>query len=158
MRTELTFDNILFETSKFLKPEYVNNLIDEADDTKIRNFFGIREWVTDYPYAITHTFDFNPYVHFKNLEEIAGYFYYYYQFSDTALLIPNIKLESKGKRIMSGNDYLKYIKDAHSILNRKNNKRPGLNQTTGPSKKCSPSPPTVGKIPAPRSLPKTCSN
>ncbi len=117
------FENVIFESSKFLKPDSIKKVLEESDDSTIKKRMGLREWITEYPYTITHTFDFNPYDYFKNLEKIAGYFYYYYQFSDTILLVPNIKLEKEGKQIISIEEYLRYIEEAYSILNRKNHKK-----------------------------------
>jgi len=89
-----------------------------------------------YPHALSLTFDFNPYSQYRKIDDISGFFNYYYEFSDTVLLVPNIKIEKyeltidsrtqekKGKSvpIMTVDTYLQFVDDAYHILDEKNHK------------------------------------
>lgn len=118
----------IFEYSKVVNLKAINNILRETNDIKIKKFFGFKTWMVNYPYIFTHTFTFNPYVEFENVDDISGYFYYYYDFSDPILLIPNIKIErydivtKKKIPIISIDDYIKFIKDVYHLLDYKNKK------------------------------------
>lgn len=122
------FSTPIFEYSKVVNLKAINNILRETNDIKIKKFFGFKTWMVKYPYIFTHTFTFNPYVEFENVDDISGYFYYYYDFSDPILLIPNIKIErydmvtKKKIPIISIDDYIKFVNDVYRLLDYKNKK------------------------------------
>lgn len=125
------FKNIIFEVSKAVqKKDTIDNIINQSDDNRIRNHFGTREWYNKYPSIISLTFKFNPYKVYKNIDVISGYFDYYYEYSNTALFVPNINIEkfdysntpAKKRKIMSVKDYIKFVEETYNILDHKNSK------------------------------------
>jgi hypothetical protein len=130
------FKNILFETSKIVKPDSIAKLLHETDSSQIRDWFGLKDWISKYPHATAMTFDFNPYQQYHRIDEISGYFNYYYEYSDTALFVPNIKVEKyeytvdsetqkkRGKPvpIMHVEKYLQFVDESYQILDKKNTK------------------------------------
>lgn len=122
------FSTPIFEYSKVVNLKAINNILRETNDIKIKKFFGFKTWMVKYPYIFTHTFTFNPYVEFENVDDISGYFYYYYDFSDPILLIPSIKIErydivtKKKIPIISIDDYIKFVNDVYHLLDYKNKK------------------------------------
>lgn len=132
---EKSFDAAIFETSKLFSKSSVESLLTETDDSRIRSKFNGKKWISEHPHIISATFKFNPYNHYKSLDEIAGYFDYYYSYSNTALLVPNIKFEkyeywtddetekqrSRKKILMDTDEYISFVEEAYEILDHKNN-------------------------------------
>jgi hypothetical protein len=134
---EREFKNILFETSKTLGNSSIQNIITSNSDAIIKQAFGYLNWVDNYENLISLTLDFNPLTEYKNLdEELSGFFDYYYEFSKTALFVPNIKankniykVDAKNRFQKIGeqplikiNEYLDFVDDVHRVLGFKNNK------------------------------------
>lgn len=130
------FKNILLETSKLVDSNTVNNILTNTSDEEIKNIFGYKKWQHEYDNLISATFEFNPYLEFQKIENIIGYFDYYYEFSKSALLIPNIKVKKNEykleknkklkkigeKQIIDCKNYIKYVDDVFDIFDYKNNK------------------------------------
>lgn len=125
------FQNIIFETSKVVRNiDTVENIIHQSDDTLIRNHFSVKEWYTEYPTVLSLTFGFNPYKKYRSIESLSGYFDYYHSYSNTALFVPNIKIEkydyttepAKKRKIMSVEEFIKFVEEAYQILDHKNSK------------------------------------
>jgi len=129
------FKNIILENSKLVLEDTIKKVLQETDDQKVKQQFGYREWMSKNPFIISQTFKFNPYHHYDKIEKISEYFDYYYEFSDPFLLIPNIKIEkyivekdpsgktkTKKTKIISIEEYLKFIDETFEILNYKNKK------------------------------------
>jgi hypothetical protein len=129
------FENVILENSKLVLEDTIKKVLQESDDQKVKQQFGYREWMSKYPFIISQTFKFNPYQHYDKIERISEYFDYYYEFSDPFLLIPNIKIEkyfiekdksgktkTKKTKIMTLEDYIKFIDETYEILNYKNKK------------------------------------
>lgn len=127
--------NIVIETSKTIKDTSVSRLLRETDDSKIKTRFGFRNWFSNYPNVLTFTFDFSPYKVYGKLDNISGFFDYYHSYSDTAVFVPNVKVEKhvythidgKAKHVrtdkrMNFEDYGKYVDEAFEILDFRNKK------------------------------------
>lgn len=132
-REKSNFKNIILENSKNISINSIERVIKETDEQKIKQSFGYREWFSNYPFIITQTFRFNPYEFYDKIDRISGYFDYFYEFSNSILLIPNIKIEkyiaereksgkTKFKKVKQINleDYIKYIDETYNLLNYKN--------------------------------------
>ena len=130
------FDNVLFETSKNVDSNTINTILTSTNDSEIKKKFGYKEWQHEYDNLFLSTFDFNPYTKYPKIEDMRGYFDYYYQFSKTALLIPNINVikienilaENKKtikteKQIIGLQDYIKYVDEVVDIFSHKNKKQ-----------------------------------
>lgn len=129
------FPNLLLETSKMVSSDTIQKII-HGYDSKVKDYFGYRQWKSEYENVISMTFDFNPLSDHKNLEYMDGFFDYYYNFSKTCLLVPNVvatknlyKNVKNGKRkkigeelVLKSDQYLEYIDEAYSILNHKNHR------------------------------------
>jgi len=128
--------NVLFETSKVFSKDSVDK-VKEGTDHDVKTAFNYKEWVSKYDNVLTLTFDFNPIKQYNNLEnELAGFFDYYYGFSKTMLMIPNLTAEKTkseitpsgimkkigNEKIVSIKDYLKYVDESYRILSLKNGK------------------------------------
>lgn len=122
-------ENTIFETSKTVESNTIRNLLQEEETSKINSIMGINKWQKDeFPVILSHTLKFNPYKEFGKLESISGYFNYYHSYSNTLLLVPNIKhdaypvIDGKTKRIniIDVEGYLKFVKESYEILNYKN--------------------------------------
>lgn len=128
--------NVLFETSKIIEAESIAKLLHQSNTSRVRDWFGLKEWIIQYPHTLSLTFDFNPYTHYQKIDDLSGFFNYYYEFSDTVLLVPNVKIEKyerttdfetkkiKGKSvpIMAVDKYMQYVDEAYHILDEKNHK------------------------------------
>ena len=112
----------LKEVSKKVDAERIQKIIDTSDDGKLNNYFEQKPALGISPDTINLTFTFNPYNHFSNVEKISGFFDLYYEHSRTLLTIPNIRMKTKNKSIISIPDYLKFVDSVFTILNTKNNK------------------------------------
>lgn len=130
------FDNIIFETPKEFDSQALKNIVDTRDDSSVKRSFGYAEWVYTYENVISPTFKFNPYQFYKSIEEISGFYDYYYKFSKTLLFVPNIKateivygLGRTGKKkkideiqIIKIADYINFVNESYNILNHRNHK------------------------------------
>jgi len=128
--------NILFETSKIIDADSIPKLLHQPNSSRVRDWFSLKEWIMQYPHTLSLTFNFNPYTQYQKIDDLSGFFNYYYEFSDTVLLVPNIKIEKyeltidsetqkrKGKSIpiMAVDKYLQFVDDTYHILDEKNHK------------------------------------
>jgi len=134
-RERKKFENIILENSKLVLKDTIKKVLQESNDQKVKQQFGYREWMSKYAFIISQTFKFNPYHYYDKIEKISEYFDYYYEFSNPILLIPNIKIEkyitekdksgktkTKKIKIMTLEDYIKFIDETYDILNYKNKK------------------------------------
>jgi hypothetical protein len=134
---ENEFKNILFETSKKLSNSSIQNVISSKSDAIIKQAFGYLNWIDNYENLISLTLDFNPFSEYSNLDEdLSGFFDYYYEFSKTALLVPNIKATQNIYRVdtknrfqkigeqplININQYLDFVDDIYRLLGFKNKK------------------------------------
>ena len=129
------FDTAILETAKTIKPESVDSLLKETEDRKIRDRFGFAQWFSNYPNMLTYTFDFSPYDVYGDLDTISGFFDYYHTYSDTAVFVPNIRVQKRMYGEVNGRtkliqtiqrmtlkDYRRYVEEAYEILNFRNKK------------------------------------
>jgi hypothetical protein len=124
-------EHVLLETSKLVKPEAVRTVMSGPPKSRLKESFGWSQWHAEFPNLLTLTFKFNPYKTFKDREELAGYLDYYYNFSDTAAMVPNVdilrniyegKRYSGIERVINLEDYMRYVDEAYQILDYKNKK------------------------------------
>lgn len=130
------FTHPIFEISRVFTENAFRQVLEETDDQKLKQRLGYKGWISNYPFMLTHTLKFNPYNSFNKIEDISGYFDYYHTFSNSLLLIPNIKiikyekikdkktkkLKTKKARVIELDDYMKYVDESFEILNYKNKK------------------------------------
>ena len=129
--------NILFETSKTIEPAIFQKVSKEINDSKIKEIFGYKGWIADYENVITLTLNSNPFKLEGNLETyLPDFFDYYYNFSKTASLVPNIKITqniyTEGKagnvrkvgeeKTIKFENYVRFVEESHRILDYKNKK------------------------------------
>lgn len=131
---ELQNKDIIFEKSKIIKNfEDVTGIIKQDDNKKINDFFGRKAWLDD-KFTLFHaTLKFNPYKYIKKLEDIKGFFHYYYSYSKNIVLIPNIlkhytPYDEEGKplknkvEIISLEEYTKFVDEMYEFFEQMNNK------------------------------------
>jgi|BioPla2DNA2_1021312.scaffolds.fasta_scaffold16251_5 hypothetical protein len=129
--------NTLFETSKIIDLATLQRVLRETNDSKIKDIFGYKGWIAEYENTISLTLNFNPLGVERSLEKyLSGFFDYYYNFSKTASLVPNIKitqnLYAEGKsgnlrkvgeeKIINFEDYVQFVEESFQILDYKNKK------------------------------------
>jgi hypothetical protein len=126
--------DFIFEKSKQIKEiSKIKEITSSSDDRKIKEFFGGMKWADDKFRVISPTFHFNPYNHIKKIEEIAGFFNYYYTFSGNILLTPNIRIEKSNLsddekntltkiKVIDIKNYIKFVDEVYDFLNKKNRK------------------------------------
>ncbi len=133
---ENDFKNILFETSKKISNDSIQRVIKSRSDASINQLFGYSAWADKYENVVSLTFDFNPFTEYDIEKDLSGFFDYYYEFSKTALLVPNIKateniykINQKNKPQKIGerpliqfNEYLKFVQEVSRLLGFKNKK------------------------------------
>jgi hypothetical protein len=118
-----TNDNVIIEKSKSIrKISQIFDIINSSDSQKTNSFFGKANWTNDYTSLISMNFEFNPYKTVKDMAEIDAFFDYYHSYSKDFLFVPNIKLDVRKRRIISLEDYIKYIDETYRILNNRNGK------------------------------------
>jgi len=129
------FENVLFEMPKRIDEDAIKKVLKEKD-SYVKSFFGYSEWMRDFENIIAPTFTFNPYTVYKKIEDLSGFFKYYYSFSKTFSFVPNVNaiktvygIGKTGKRkkvedlkIIKIEDYIKFVSEAYHILDEKNNK------------------------------------
>jgi hypothetical protein len=129
------YKNIIFEMPKSLDHKAIIDVLN-GKGSFVKDFFGYSEWINDYDNVISPTFTFNPYNVYNKIEEMSGFFKYYYNFSKTFSFIPNVKifesvyeinLDGRKKRkldkqIISFDDYIRFVDEVYHILDEKNNK------------------------------------
>ncbi|MFH1473745.1 MAG: hypothetical protein ABIE55_02525 [Candidatus Aenigmatarchaeota archaeon] len=130
--TELQKGEFIFQKSKTIKNiESVKEIINQEDNTKIKNYFGWRGWLKDKFTILTFTLDFNPFDSIKKIEDLSGFFQYYYSYSGKILFIPNIRRDkdifSNGKKqgnreIINLDGYKKFVSQSFDFFSQKNNK------------------------------------
>lgn len=112
----------------------IEKLYNDYDATKVQDFYFYKNWST-IPTILNYTFNFNPVNHGVGTSALNGFYDRYHEFSNPLLTVPNIKIEKSivekrpGKRdkiiktrIMSIDDYIKFIDSAYEYLDKKNNK------------------------------------
>lgn len=129
------FKNIVFETPKRIDAISIKNVLSK-NDSYVKDFFGYSEWIHNFENVITPTFTFNPYSIYKKVEDLSGFFKYYYSFSKTFSFVPNINaietiygIGSTGRpkkiedrQIIKIEDYINFVNESYHILDEKNNK------------------------------------
>ncbi len=112
----------LKEVSKKVDAGRIQKIIDTSDDGKLNSYFEQKPTLGISPDTVNLTFTFNPYNHFSSVEKISGFFDLYYEHSRTLLTIPNIRMKTSNKPIISIPDYLEFVDSVFTILNTKNHK------------------------------------
>ena len=131
---EFGVKGIIFEKSKIIKGfEDIKTIMNQSDNQKINDFFGRKAWLDD-KFTIFHaTLKFNPYSHIKKIEEINGFFHYYYSYSKNLILIPNVlkhytPYDDEGKpsrnaiQVISLEEYVKFVDEMYEFFEKLNNK------------------------------------
>lgn len=131
------FKNILFETSKKLTINSIQNVIKSKSDVNIKQVFGHSNWIDNYENLVSLTFDFNPFSEYRKIDkDLSGFFDYYYEYSKTALFVPNIRateniykttqknrLQKIGERpLIKIDEYLNFVDEVYRLLGFKNKK------------------------------------
>lgn len=116
-----------YEASKVLR-KYDNlvKLYDEDNGQFVDNFFYKRDWLSGSPNVINFTFEFNPFLYVRTIDNLNWFFNQYYPYSHLFLTVPNIRLtktvDKKTVQIIDFESYVKFVDSAFKILNDKNNK------------------------------------
>jgi len=126
---------IIFEKSLFVNSNRFRKIIETDDVRKIRGHFGFPYYAKDHPRYISITFTFNPFRFFGNRRvaenHLEGYLLYYQTYSESCLLVPNIKVyrmvnEASGKRvkqvIATIDEFIDLVDTMYNILEYRNNK------------------------------------
>jgi len=127
--------NIIFEIPKRIDEPSIKDVLSK-NDSYVKDFFGYSEWIHNFESVITPTFTFNPFSSYKKVDNLSGFFKYYYSFSKTFSLVPNINViknltgigkTGKSKKIgeeqiIGIEDYINFVNDSFQILDEKNNK------------------------------------
>lgn len=129
---QVTYHNLksgfkFYEATKLVRK--YNNLVklyNTDDDQVVDKFFYKKNWLSGAPNVINFTFEFNPYLHVKTIENMSWFFNQYYPYSRLILTVPNIKIEryvfKKRVQVIDFDSYVKFVDSAFEILNEKNNK------------------------------------
>jgi hypothetical protein len=129
------FTNIIFETPKKIDADVIN-LVVSGKDSYVKTFFGFSEWMHNFENVISPTFNFNPFSIYEKIEDLSGFFNYYYTFSKTFLFVPNVnsieiiyeigkngnKRKTGENQIIKIEEYINFVNDTYEILNDHNNK------------------------------------
>jgi hypothetical protein len=130
---------VIIEIPKHYKAGIIKELIKESDNKKIADRFGYSRWLSNYTYAITPVFTFNPYREFDNIEEMSVFFNQYYAHAGSILFVPNLHtykthysvvISRTGKPRPVGipvqqttlEEYKKFVEESYNILASRNNK------------------------------------
>jgi hypothetical protein len=129
---QATFANLksefrFYEVSKIIKKyDTLVKLYNEDDDQNINKFFYKREWLSNASNVINFTFEFNPFLFVKTVDNLSWFFDLYYPYSKMIVTVPNIRLKrtvnKKTLDIIDLNNYMNFVDSAFKILNDKNNK------------------------------------
>lgn len=128
---QATFTNLksefrFYEVSKIVKYGTLMKLYNEDNDQNINKFFYKREWLSDTSNVINFTFEFNPFLFVKTVDELSWFFDLYYPYSKMIVTVPNIRLKrtvnKKTLDIIDLDNYMNFVDSAFKILNDKNNK------------------------------------
>ncbi|MFH1802024.1 MAG: hypothetical protein ABH864_01075 [archaeon] len=126
-------DRFIFEKGKEIPSfDKIMEIIKETDERKLNSFFDKKAWLNN-KFTVLHSIlKFNPYKHIKRLNQIDGFWYYYYSYSKDMVLIPNVLKErtpydEEGKALSKETiinllDYKKYVDETYEIFNAMNNK------------------------------------
>lgn len=116
-----------YEATKVVR-KYDNlvKLYNEDNDQVVDYFFYKRDWLSGAPNIINFTFEFNPFLHVKTIDDMSWFFNQYYPYSRFILTVPNIRIRrtvyKKAVQIIDFDNYRKFVDSAFKILNDKNNK------------------------------------
>jgi len=101
-------------------------LYNTDDDQVVDKFFYKRNWLSGVPNVISFTFEFNPYLHVKTIENMSWFFNQYYPYSRLILTVPNIRIKKYIRKqivqVIDFDSYVKFVDSAFNILDKKNNK------------------------------------
>lgn len=126
--------DFIFEQSKQIKEiQKIKDIMASSDDDEIKGFFGWKKWADEKFRVVTSTLHFNPYNSIKKIEDISGFFNYYYAFSGSFLFVPNIRIEKSylsndekqartKEKIIDVAGYLKFVDETYDFLSTKNKK------------------------------------
>ena len=129
------FKNKIFETSKRIDYDTLRSVL-KGRDSHVKSFFGYPEWLDCFENVISPTFTFNPNSMEDRVNELSGFFSYYYNFSKTFLFVPNVKateiiygIGKTGRKkkidekpIITIEDYIDFVNESYTILNERNTK------------------------------------
>jgi len=125
-------NKFIFEKGKEISFEDIEKIVSESDERKINSFFDKKAWINDKFSLLQAILKFNPYKHVKKLNEIEGFWDYYYAYSKDMILIPNVLKErtpydEEGKAqekeiIITLEEYKKYVEEIYEIFKSMNNK------------------------------------
>ncbi|MEK6908465.1 MAG: hypothetical protein AABX23_00230 [Nanoarchaeota archaeon] len=129
---EFNKSKFVFEKSKVIKNfNILKDLIDKGNQKKIDSFFGRQAWLSEEPFFIHMTFNFNPYDSIKSLEELSSFLTFYHRYSKTILCVPNIlratnpyteEKSQKEVEIIDLDGYKRFVNECYDFLHSKNNK------------------------------------
>lgn len=130
---ELRTDSVIFEKGKTVRAfTELTDVASESNTQKVKQFFGHQRALKDKPSLLHFTLRFNPYNYVDRISDLDGFFQYYYAFSRSALMVPNVVKsvtpyteDQKVKQevqIIDFEDYSKFVKETADLLNTKNNK------------------------------------
>jgi hypothetical protein len=116
-----------YEATKVIrKYDYLTKLYNEDNDQVVDNFFYKRDWLSSEPNVINFTFEFNPFLYVRTIDNMSWFFNQYYPYSRFILTVPNIRIRrivnKKVVQIIDLDKYVKFVDAAFKILNDKNNK------------------------------------
>ncbi len=116
-----------YESTKIVS-KYGNllKLYNEDDPKVVDNFFYKKIWLSGAPNVINFTFEFNPFLHMKTIDNMSWFFNQYYPYSSFILSVPNIRIRrtvyNKTVQIIDLDNYMEFVDSAFQILDDKNNK------------------------------------
>jgi hypothetical protein len=108
----------IIENSKYVKRfSQIKEIFTTEDDKKIEKFFQDKKWAEDFFHINNITFCFNPFLEENYKEVLDSFLDYLHGHSKEVLVIPNIT-----KKIISIDDYIKFVDYCHGILSSMNSK------------------------------------
>jgi hypothetical protein len=121
-------DGFKFYEATKIVGKYSNlvKLYNSDDDQGVDNFFYKKDWLSGAPNVINFTFEFNPFLYVRSMDDMSWFFNQYYPYSRLILTVPNIRIRrtvfKKVVPIIGFEDYIRFVDAAFKILNDKNNK------------------------------------
>lgn len=116
-----------YEATKIIRKfDNIAKLYNEDNDQVVDDFFYKKDWLSSAPNVINFTFEFNPFLHVRTIDNMSWFFNQYYPYSRFILTVPNIRIrrtiKKKVVQIIDFDNYVKFVDSAFKILNDKNNK------------------------------------
>jgi hypothetical protein len=96
---QVTYRNLksgfkFYEATKLVsKFKNLIKLYNTDDDEVVDKFFYKKNWLSDVPNVISFTFEFNPFLHVKTIEDMSWFFNQYYPYSRLIVTVPNIRIK-----------------------------------------------------------------